>query len=496
MDYFSCLAYNRCMIDINQVRQLKKEILIKLVEAFYSDDFAENARRIPFLMRPRGCEVPYRCCIHKERAILRDRILAGLGFSIENSSGMVSLSTYAKEALKREKPEEHILTVLPDACQGCVPSKTYITDLCKGCVARQCMGTCNFSAIRVEEGRAIIDPDKCKNCGRCENVCPYSAIIKVRVPCEEICPVDAIAKDGNCSAAIDFEKCISCGRCVGACPFGAIHEKSQIVDILNKIKQGKKVVALIAPSAVGQFQCTIGQLKHAIKQTGFYDAHEVAYGADITALHEGGDFKKRIAQGDNFMTTSCCNAYMELVKRHIPEMRKFVSDTRTPAHYTAEVAKKECPDCITVFISPCTTKRKEGLIDPYIDYILNFVELSDFFDACKVDLTQCKDESFKQKSSTQGRNFPMSGSVAKAVETAAVGSKIIAHMINGINKPTIAQLKKYAKEEKCEHGNLIEVMSCPNGCIGGNACLKSVREAEKKINEYASKSFTLGKNGF
>ena len=46
---------------------IKKDILIKIVEAFFSEDFKNNVNRIPVEMRPKGFEVPYRCCIHKER---------------------------------------------------------------------------------------------------------------------------------------------------------------------------------------------------------------------------------------------------------------------------------------------------------------------------------------------------------------------------------------------------------------------------------------------
>ena len=51
-------------------------------------------------MRPKGSEVPFRCCIHKERAILRDRVIAGLGLSIEDADDSELLSDLAKNLLK------------------------------------------------------------------------------------------------------------------------------------------------------------------------------------------------------------------------------------------------------------------------------------------------------------------------------------------------------------------------------------------------------------
>ena len=137
------------MSDINHTIHLKKEILIRLVKAFFSDNFKENTRLIPFQMRPKGAEVPFRCCIYKERAIIKDRVIAGLGFAIEDDDETISLSEYAQRALDREQPEENPLTVLGAACKGCVPKRIYVTDLCQGCVARPCKSACKFGAIEV-----------------------------------------------------------------------------------------------------------------------------------------------------------------------------------------------------------------------------------------------------------------------------------------------------------------------------------------------------------
>src|SRR5574344_71159 len=188
---------------------LKKEILIRIVKAFFSEDFKENTRLIPYDIRPKGSDVPYRCCIYKERAILKDRTIAGLGFSIEEDDETTLLSTYAKNAIERKEVEKNTLTVLEAACKGCVPSQVYITELCQGCVARPCQSSCKFGAISIVNGKSVIDSAKCKNCKMCIPTCPYKAIVKVTVPCEDICPVGAIKKDENGFAKIDFNSCIT-----------------------------------------------------------------------------------------------------------------------------------------------------------------------------------------------------------------------------------------------------------------------------------------------
>ena len=55
---------------------LRREVMVRLIKAFLSGDFQKQADALPFDMRPKHAEVPFRCCIHKERAILRERAIA------------------------------------------------------------------------------------------------------------------------------------------------------------------------------------------------------------------------------------------------------------------------------------------------------------------------------------------------------------------------------------------------------------------------------------
>lgn len=468
---------------------LKQEVLIRLVEAFFSDNFEEKTRLIPYDMRPKGSDVPFRCCIYKERAILRDRVIADLGFSIEEDNEEKLLSEYAKEAINREGTDEKVLTVIGAACKGCVPNRMYVTNLCQGCVARSCMSACKFGAISVVNGKSHIDSSKCKNCKMCMSACPYNAIVKIAVPCEDACPVGAIVKDENGLATIDHEKCISCGRCVKRCPFGAINEKSMLIDILKNIKEGNKVIAMIAPSIAGQFKGNIYQLKTAMIKAGFSDVYEVAQGADITTIKEGAEFEERMEKGEPFMTTSCCAGYNQLRKKHLTEINQYASDTQTPMYYTAEIVKQNHPNAKLVFISPCVAKRKEVMENPNVDFLMNYTELSALIDGRKINIEECEETPFDKESSKQGRNFGVTGGVAGAVEKVTADTTDIRPcIINCLNKDTIKQLKKYAKDGICSDGNLIEVMCCEGGCLGGNATLEQQRIAKKGLQALLDKS--------
>lgn len=476
-----------------QTSQIKREILVRVIKAFMSDDFEENARLIPYDMRPGdGDETPYRCCIYKDRAVIRNRIIADLGASIEEAKDSDLLSNIAKKAIDRTVPEEHPLTVLTSACKGCHPS-IYVTDLCQGCVARPCESICRFDAIHVIDGRSRIDQSKCKKCGMCMQVCPYQAIMRTIVPCESVCPTGAIAKDEHGHAVIDFDKCISCGKCASACPFAAIHEKSQIIDVLKILKEGKKkLIAMVAPAMMGQLPCKPAQVKEAIQELGFSDVYEVAQGADITTKNESKEFVERMERGDKFMTTSCCAGYNELVDRHIPELKPFRSDTKTPMYYTAEIVKHENPDAITVFFSPCVAKKCEASKNPNVDYVLNYEEIGAWMVANDIQVSECSESQFKNEASKEGRNYCVSGGVAGAVKALIPdGVDCNPVMIDGLTKQTVKDLKKYAKNGACELGNLIEVMACTGGCLGGNSTINAYRPALKQVTSYVNESKSI-----
>lgn len=476
-----------------ETKILKREVLVRLIKAFLSDNFPENTRLIPYDMRPKYSEVPFRCCVYKERGILRARTLAGLGFSIEEDDETTLLSEYAKRALERPKPDPNPLTVVESACHSCPASRVYVTDLCQNCVARPCMNTCRFGAISHVNGKSIIDPVKCKKCGMCISACPYGAIVKTVVPCENACPVGAIAKDEHGFARLDTEKCISCGKCVSACPFGAVHAKSQVIDILRRIKEGREVIALVAPAVFGNLPCKPEQIKDALLKIGYKYVYEVAQGADITATTEAKDFQKRLENGAPFMTTSCCAGYNELVKKGLPEIKPYVSDAHTPLYYVAEIAKKEHPDAVTVFISPCFAKRREVLDNPNINYLMNIEELGATLIALGIDIDTCDEKEFEYKSSKEAREFALTGGVAKSVQAAWKGEAgaVKPVIINGLDKAAIRDLRMYAKNGNCPAGNLIEIMCCQGGCIAGNACLSPIKEAFKKISDYGAKAQSL-----
>ena len=121
-----------------------------------------------------------------------------------------------------------------------------------GCLGfGSCVAACQFGAISIgENGSAVVDPEKCTNCGACMKACPRGIITSVPVSkkvhvlcmnqdkgkaamnvcsnscigcglCEKECKKDAIHVV-NGVAVIDYDKCVGCKLCTKVCPRDAI----------------------------------------------------------------------------------------------------------------------------------------------------------------------------------------------------------------------------------------------------------------------------------
>ena len=428
-----------------------------------------------------------------QKASIKGQILASLGFLYQHIDASKNLNEFAYLALNRLSPTRAGLSVIKDACNAC-RSKTYeVTSHCQACTARPCQINCPKNAINVTK-KASIDQDLCIQCGICATNCPYGAIHKSVVPCEDSCPVNAITKDSNGCEEIDIEKCISCGKCFHSCPFGAIVYNSQMIDVLVHLKNpNQKVVALVAPAVLGQFGNDLSKAISGLKALGFDDVIDVAYGADYTSKYESEEFVERIKEGAPFMTTSCCPAYVKAAKVHIPEIEKFISHTGSPMYYTALVAKERHPDAKIVFVGPCLAKRIEIENNPNIDYALVFADIDAMLKAKNIDINSLEGASYSDEASLQSRRYAISGGVANAVENLVSTKGDVAYIpyaINGLNIENIKALKRFALKGLDNGANMLEVMCCEGGCIGGPGCITQAKKASIILEKYAS----TGKN--
>ena len=72
------------MIELNnQFTIMKRRIDSEVVRRFFSDTLIETADRLPIEIIPKD-RIPSRCCIYKERAMVRYRVLTLLGVDLDH----------------------------------------------------------------------------------------------------------------------------------------------------------------------------------------------------------------------------------------------------------------------------------------------------------------------------------------------------------------------------------------------------------------------------
>lgn len=309
--------------------------------------------------------------------------------------------------------------------------------------------------------------------------------------CAESCLVNAILiKDGK--AYIDYEKCIHCGLCVTSCPQGAISEKTEIVHVINLIKENpQKVIAILAPAFVGQFgnEATPEKLKTVLKKFGFAEVLEVALAADIITFKEAMEFKERMEHGDNFMITSCCcPAFVKLVERYKGKIAHLISESVSPMVGLARLIKIQNPNFKVVFIGPCLAKKSEALKPEYkedVDAVLTFEELNPMLEAINIYWDEIEGITMED-ASHDGRIYARTSGVSEAITRGV--EQLFPHLqvkaVHGDGLGDCIKLLKQLEGNELD-ANFMEGMACPGGCIGGPGTILEEAQAREIINSYA-----------
>ena len=447
-----------------KVQELKYEVLKEIIKCAYDGDMSGVYTDIPKKIVP-GPKASMRCCIYKERAILQERI---------------------KLALGGDKNNPNIVEVIDIACDECPIDGIFVTPACRGCIVHRCQNVCPRGAITIVDKKAVVDKEKCIECGKCTQACPYGAIIRQHRPCVVSCKVGAISMDENKKACIDNDKCVACGACVYQCPFGAISDKSLVLDTIDILKKSEnntkyKVYALIAPAIVSQFKyARIEQVVTGIKKLGFHQVVEAALGADITLYHEANEWKEK-----GLMTTSCCPSFVKYIEKYFPDMVNLISHSVSPMVETAKLIKKVDSTAKTVFIGPCVSKKGEYKLDKakdWIDCVISFEELQAFLDARDINVTVLG-ETALDNASFYGRIFAKSGGIAQGMADVAKAMGI--EGVRPVKMDGLEQCKIGLTKQKFGRGdgNFYEGMACVGGCLNGPLCLthgpKNVQDVDR-----------------
>jgi len=366
----------------------------------------------------------------------------------------------------------------------------------------------------------VRDPNKCVLCGDCVRFC--SEI-------QDIGAIDFAHRGHDAAVLPAFGRpigegeCINCGQCAAVCPTGALTPRSETEEVWKALNDpAKTVVAQIAPAvrvAIGELfglppgESTRGQMVAALKRLGFDRVYDTSFSADLTVVEEANEFLVRKAKGEKLpLFTSCCPGWVKFAEQYFPELLPNLSTCKSPQQMLGALAKEILPaelgvkkeNLVMVSIMPCTAKKFEAKRpefapdgNPDVDHVLTTQELARMIEEAGLRFTRLQPESFDMPMGFKtgaGVIFGNSGGVSEAVLRYAsekvTGKKLTNpdfHAVRGENGLRIVDvpvdgitlklgvvhglknartLAEKVRRGKCDL-DLIEVMACPGGCIGG-----------------------------
>ena len=241
--------------------------------------------------------------------------------------------------------------------------------------------------------------EKCRRCYTCVRKCPAKAI-KV--------------EDGQ--AKVVAERCIACGSCIKVCRQEAKAIRDSIAGVKNLFWDSQNIIACLAPSFPAAFpQAKPGQIITAVRNLGFTEVMEVAFGADLV-----GKAHARLAKrnGSKLYISSPCPALILYIKKYFPSLVGNLAPIVSPMAAMGRVIKRSLrPGAKVVFIGPCIAKKEE-IEDPEVagdvDAVLTFVELDRMFQEAGLILEKLPESDIDGPHPRLGRIFPVPGGLLRS----------------------------------------------------------------------------------
>jgi iron only hydrogenase large subunit-like protein/uncharacterized Fe-S cluster-containing protein len=316
-------------------------------------------------------------------------------------------------------------------------------------------------------------PANCKNCYKCVRNCSVKAIKMV-----------------DDQAQILEDKCIACGKCFLVCPQNARNIHSDLDNVIDAVKSGRKVIMSIAPSYLGVYEEPY-KLISALKHIGVSLVEETAIGAQhITEI-----YKEYINDTTiNNAITTCCPSANMMIQTYYPQLIKYMIPVDSPmiAHCKM-IRKRHGSDAYIVFLGPCISKKCEAYgyqLSGTIDAVISFEELDKWLELNNIDTSIFKDTFPDLEGTYTGKKYPLEKGILSGMEDVLTNNKFTPLSVSGTDnlKEAFEALSNGDLSNVC-----IEANCCSGGCMGGPAVPRNsknihVRKTHAKGRLAATKS--------
>jgi NADH-quinone oxidoreductase subunit G len=360
------------------------------------------------------------------------------------------------------------------------------------------------------------NPNKCILCRKCITACSTVQTVSVYSPLNR--GFDTIISPAF-GLPMNQTNCTFCGQCVSVCPTGALTQVNNTAKVWAALNDKDKfVIVQTAPAiraALGELfddysdTPVTGKMVASLHAMGFDKVFDTDFAADLTIMEEATELIDRMSNGGRLpILTSCCPAWINFFEHEFTDLLDIPSSCKSPQQMFGAVAKSyyaksmniDPKNMVVVSVMPCLAKKFEASREEMkndVDIVISTRELGQMIKEAGIAFDSLPDEEFDDflgESTGASVLFGVTGGVLEAalrtsyewVTGETLGDVEFKEVrgLDGIREATIS-FKDQKINAAIAHGlgnartllnkirsgesdyQIIEIMACPGGCIGG-----------------------------
>jgi len=309
------------------------------------------------------------------------------------------------------------------------------------------MGTKKFELPSV----VGVNVDNCVNCHSCISACPVK-----------------FCNDGSQDfVGVNANMCIACGKCIAACTHEARYYIDDFEAMLESLKKGEKIVAIVAPSVAASFPDEYLNLNGWLKSIGIEAIFDVSFGAELTSRSYK-DFIEK--EKPEIVIAQPCPALVTYIQLYQPELLPHLAPVDSPVLHTIKMIKRFYPkyaDHQIAFISPCNAKKREFALTGYGEYNVAYKSIAKHLSSNGQKLNEFPATDFDNPPAERGVLFCQPGGLLQTMERSIPEARQKTRVIEGVPKVYEYLQKLPENIDNKRAPFLIDCLSCDYGCTAG-----------------------------
>ncbi len=292
--------------------------------------------------------------------------------------------------------------------------------------------------------------DICRNCHRCISVCPVKTCNNARGDAVEVIP----------------ERCIGCGACIAACKAGAREVPDDWVDMMSALRDGRPVVAIVAPSAVAHFGSQLLRVNGLLQRLGVEAVFDVSFGAELTVRSLIEHLRRERPQ---VVVAHPCAAIVNFLQTYKPELLPHLPPILSPMGHSLRMIRHFFPQYArhaVAVISPCLAKKQELIETELGDFNVGIRSVIDYLNTSGTRLEGCPSVPYTNPDPQLAVLFPLPGGLTSTLHRWAPD---LAPRVRRIEGPSTVYtyLDSLATNRDRPASLFVDCLSCSEGCVGG-----------------------------